>query len=110
MLTALAANGLHYCSKISSGIARRPQSPASNRLSTRGSTRHSAFSLWSGAATFPTIEPVGASPLAPTQRRADAATDLEAIGNLFLQHELYEDYPIGLLHRHYDLHDGQIMV
>ena len=37
-------------------------------------------------------------------------SSLEAIGELFLSYEMHKDYCLGLLHRHYDLQDGEIMV
>ena len=35
---------------------------------------------------------------------------LTAIGELFLQHGMHEDYCAGLLHRHFDLQEGEVMV
>lgn len=35
---------------------------------------------------------------------------LQALGELFVEHDMHRNYCVGLLHRHFDLQDGQIMI
>jgi len=49
-------------------------------------------------------------PLIEGQVHRIAAAHLRSIGELFLKHNVHEQFCVGLLHRHYELRDGQIML